>query len=137
MGDFPTLYRVYDEIRQQGIELKFQEFTVIGETPLCWYVMRSDRAHMAQIPGYSEAVKRMRKRVLKEQAGRRYCYTDKILAMKSYLARKGWQLSHAAMSEARAKAGSLAAKALLESGVIDLPFIQPSEYIQGLNWDEC
>lgn len=111
----PRLYRVYDTICPEGLTLKWQEFTVIGETPKCWYVIASDRAYLAQSPGCAEAVKRSRKRVLKDQNGRRHCHTDKKQAMNSYLQRKHWQLSHAAMSEARGKAGVKAAKELLKS----------------------
>lgn len=133
----PHLYRVYDTIGPEGLTLQWQMYTVIGETPLCWYVLASDRAYLAQIPGYAEEVKRQRKRVLKDQNGRRHCYTDKKRAMDSYLSRKHWQLSHAAMSEARAQAGVKAAKKLIEAGgEITLPVTAASQYIQELNWGD-
>lgn len=134
---YPRLYRVYDTICPEGLTLKWQEFTIIGETPKCWYVIASERAYLAQICGHAETVKRIRKRVLKDQIGRRHCYTDKKRAMNSYLSRKHWQLSHAAMSEARAKAGMKAAKELLKGeGEITLPVTAASKHIQELNWGD-
>src|SRR3990167_5498293 len=89
------------------------------------------------LPIHAETVKRLRKRVLKDQNGRRHCYTDKKQAMNSYLQRKHWQLSHAAMSEARGKAGVKAAKELLKSdGEITLPVTAASQHIQELNWGD-
>lgn len=43
------------------------------------------------------------------------------------------------MSQARAEAGVKAAMCLLETDgeAMVLPHVQPSEYIQALNWDEC
>lgn len=135
---YPILYRVYDTIGPNGLTLEWQMYTVIGETPRCWYVITSDLAYLAQIPGHADTVKLRRKRVLKDQNGKRLCYTDKKRAMESYLQRKHWQLSHAAMSEARAKSGMKAAKVLIEAGSeIALPVTAASQYIQELNWDDC
>jgi hypothetical protein len=137
MSEYPSLYRVYDTIGPDGLTLLWQMYTVIGETPMCWYVITSDLAYLAQIPCHADTVKRRRKRVLKEQNGRRLCYTDKKRAMESYLQRKHWQLSHAAMSEARAKAGLSAAKKLLDGGgEITLPATEESHHIQGLGWGD-
>lgn len=135
---YPSLYRVYDTIGPDGLTLLWQMYTVIGETPMCWYVIASERAYLAQICGHADTVKRIRKRVLKDQNGKRLCYTDKRQAMQSYLQRKHWQLSHAAMSEARAKAGLTAANKLLKAdGEITLPVTEESHHIQGLGWGDC
>ena len=132
----PTLYRVYDTIGPSGLTLKWQEFTVVGETPLCWYVLRSDRLSLSLRPDDDPELKRQRKRVLKEQSGKRFCYSDKRFALESYRARKHWQGAHAKMSAARSEAGKAAAVRLLAvDGDIDLPMTEPSKYIEGLGWD--
>uniref|UniRef100_A0AAU6W1K1 Uncharacterized protein n=1 Tax=Pseudomonas phage Touem01 TaxID=3138548 RepID=A0AAU6W1K1_9VIRU len=132
---WPTLYRVYDTIGPGGLTLHWQEFTVIGETPKCWYVIRSDREYLLRHEAYAPELKRHRKLVLKEQSGRRYCYADKRLAMESYQSRKHWQKSHAKLAIARSAAGIAAAKELLASDAeISLPVRQPSKYIEGLGW---
>lgn len=134
---FPTLYRVYDTIGPGGLTLHWQEFTVISETPLCWYVLQSDRLSLSLRPADDPELKRQRKRVLKEQSGKRYCYSDKRLALDSYRCRKEWQKSHARLSAARGEAGAEAAKALLaDSGAPVLPMTQSNEYIQHLGWED-
>lgn len=138
MGEVKTLYRVYDEINPTGLTLRFQEYTVIGETPKCWYVIRSHLAYMTQVPGCAEEIKRQRKLVLKEQGGRRHCYVDKSTAMRSYLKRKRRQARHAELSLERSIAGVRAAEALLKAeGGICLPHTEPSEYIECLGWEDC
>ena len=134
----PTLYRVYDTIGPKGLTLEWQEFIVIGETPKCFYVIRADREYLTRHANYAPELKRHRKLVLKEQGGRRYCYTDKRLALESYRVRKYWQAKHAKMSAARSEAGLKAAKEMLASKAeIVLPVTAASEYIQALNWEEC
>ena len=133
----PILYRVYDTIGPDGLTLEWQEFIVVGETPKCWYVIRADREYLLRHANYAPELKRHRKLVLKEQGGRRYCYTDKRLALKSYRARKHWQATHAKMSAARSEAGLKAAKKLLAvEAEIVLPVTASSAYIQGLRWGE-
>lgn len=138
MSKYPTLYRVFDTIGPEGLELHWQEFVVIAETPMSWYVLPKESSHLTEISGFEDSVKRQRKLVLKDQIGRRFCYVDKRRAMDSYRLRKHWQLSHAAMSKARGKAGLAAAERLLAAeGEIALPCTEPSKYIQGLKWGEC
>jgi hypothetical protein len=133
----PTLYRVYDTIGPSGLTLEWQEFVVIGETPKCWYVIRADREYLLRHANYAPELKRHRKRVLKEQGGRRYCYADKRLALESYRVRKHWQATHAKMSAARSEAGLKAAKKLLAiEAEIVLPVTASSAYIQNLRWGE-
>ncbi len=135
MSKYPTLYRVYDTICPAGLELHWQEFTVIGETPKCWYVIRADREYLLRHENYAPELKRHRKLVLKDQLGKRYCYTDKRLAMESYRSRKHWQKSHAKLAIARSVAGLAAAEKLLAADAeIRLPVNQPSKYIQALRW---
>lgn len=135
---YPTLYRVYDTIGPSGLSLHWEEFAVIGETPKCWYVIKKSLAYLASLPGYSPCVMRQRKRVLKDQIGKRYCYTDKRRALESYKTRKHWQKSHAKLSAARSEAGHAAAEKLLATGgEIKLPNRAiPNKYIQSLSW-EC
>jgi hypothetical protein len=137
MSNYPSLYRVFETISPSGVVLKWQEFTVIGETPRCWYVIRKELAYLAERATASEAVMRHRKRVLKDQYGRRFCYADKRLAMESYRTRKRRQLGHAEMSKARAEAGFAAAEKLLAAGgEICLPVTAASQYIQELDWSD-
>ncbi|MNC56299.1 hypothetical protein D3C75_1058850 [compost metagenome] len=85
-------------------------------------------------------MKKRRKRVLKEGGtwGRRFAYTDKALALRSYKARKSWQMRHAQLSMERAKAaigyfGNLEVESTIPTGAVTIP----SEYIQGLGWGDC
>lgn len=138
MSKYPKLYRAFDSIGPDGLTIEFKEYTVIGETPQCWYVIASDLAHWPEIKGFEKHVLQKRKRVLKNQNGRRFCYVSKSDAMKSYQIRKRRQLGHADLAIARAQAGIAAAEKLLAlESEIELPMTQPSEYIQGLNWEVC
>ena len=65
-------------------------------------------------------------------------YTDKALALRSYKARKFWQMRHAQLSMERAKAaigyfGSLEIESAVPAEAVTIP----NEYIQGLGWGDC
>lgn len=109
MKTWPALYRVHDTITEDGLRLYWQEWVVVGETPKCWYVNRS--GHVPQ--GVPVHKLKYVKRVLKSQDGRRYCYSDKTEALRSYLIRKQWQATHAKRAMITAEAGRLAALQLL------------------------
>lgn len=131
----PDHYRFYDTIGPEGVTIQCQRYIVIGETPMCFYVIRSDLA------GYGpETIKRKRKRVLKDQGGRRHCYPDKVQAMRSYRVRKDWQIKHATISLERAKAASEHASVLVSSPELigDHPHIcEGGDYFKELNWGDC
>ncbi|KAI2693251.1 hypothetical protein GBC55_006915 [Pseudomonas sp. TNT3] len=64
-------------------------YQVIGETAQCFYIGYKHTCELVSGPQYrwiAEAVKKRRKRVPKEDgtSGRRYAYTDKTLALRSY-----------------------------------------------------
>lgn len=134
--EWPTLYRFEDAISPAGVTITCDEFTVVGETPACYYVMRKHDASMRAVFGDDWGKKR-RKRVLKDQHGKRYCYTDKRLALESYKVRKFRQNEHATLAKERAEAGYAEAIKLLEApGPIEFESVvcAGGDYIRSLSW---
>lgn len=130
----PDHYRFYDTIDEDGVTISCQRYVVIGETPLCWYVVKD---YMA---GYSKAsIKENRKRILKAQGGRKHCYLDMNEAMRSYKIRKKRQIGHAELSMERAKAAHAQAVALLATGNVSSMDVicEGGDYIKELNWESC
>ncbi|PYY70727.1 hypothetical protein CRX42_09890 [Pseudomonas jessenii] len=139
---WPEHYRYIDTIGPEGLEVHCITYQVIGETAQCYYIGDKHTCDLVSGPQYSwtdEAVKKRRKRVLKEGGswGRRFAYTDKALALRSYKARKSWQMRHAQLSMERAQAaigyfGNLEVESTIPAGAVTIP----SEYIQGLSWGD-
>jgi len=139
---WPEHYRYIDTIGPEGLEVHCITYQVIGETAQCYYIGDKHTCDLVNGPQYSwtaEAVKKRRKRVLKEGGtwGRRFAYTDKALALRSYKARKSWQLRHAQLSMERALAaigyfGNHEVESTIPVGAVTIP----SEYIQGLVWGD-
>jgi len=85
-------------------------------------------------------LKKYRKRVLKNggEHGRRFAYTEKALALRSFKARKSWQVRHAELTLERAKAAiAYFGDTKTESTVPTDRLVIPCEYIQSMNWSEC
>ncbi|WP_017530380.1 hypothetical protein [Pseudomonas fluorescens] len=139
---WPDHYRYIDTIGPEGLEVHCITYEVIGETAQCFYIGDTHTCDLVKGPQYSwtaEAVKKRRKRVLKDGGnwGRRFAYTDKALALRSYKARKAWQLRHASLSMERAQAaigyfGDGQAESVIPEAAVTIP----NEYIQGLNWED-
>ncbi|WP_455827881.1 hypothetical protein [Pseudomonas kilonensis] len=139
---WPDHYRFIDTISPEGVEVLCITYQVIRETEQCYYIGDTYTCAMVKGPQYSwtaDAIKKRRKRVLKEGGvwGRRFAYTDKALALRSYKARKAWQMKHAQLSMERAKAAiGYFGNHEVESTVPTEAVTIPSEYIQGLNWED-
>lgn len=138
----PDHYRYIDEMDPKGLEVVCKRFVVVGETAQCWYIV--DELYDSLYPPgkiRESILKTYRKRVLKDggEHGRRYAYTDKSLALKSYKHRKDWQMRHAQLSLERAKAAiAYFGDARSESTVpAENSLIIPCEYVQAMNWSEC
>ena len=135
-----TLYRVIDEACPTGLIVKVKKYAVVGETERCFYVIAEDSVRYACKPNDEAWIKRNRRRVLKCQGGRRFCYLDLQDALKSYQRRKEWQLKHARLAVAKASAGNKVLKKLLENPALltpELGLVEPSKYIAGLHWGDC
>ena len=140
---WPDHFRYIDTIGPNGLEVRCITYQVIGETAQCFYISDKYTCDLARGPQYSwtaEAVKKRRKRGLKEGGnwGRRFAYTDKALALRSYKARKSWQMRHAQLSMERAKAaigyfGNLEVECAVPAEAASIP----NEYIQSLGWSDC
>jgi hypothetical protein len=140
----PDHYRYVDTIGPDGLEVHCLTYTVIGETPACWYIADeyTARLHQGIQQSWTEAqVKRNRKRVLKEggEHSKRFAYTTKDLALRSFKIRKVSQIAHAEMSLERARAaigyfGDLSVNSSAHDA--DLLII-PNEYIQQQPWGDC
>ena len=139
---WPDHFRYIDTIGPEGLEVHCITYQVIGETAQCFYIGDKHTCDLASGPQYNwtaEAVKKRRKRVLKEGGtwGRRFAYTDKARALRSYKARKSWQMRHAQLSMERAKAASgYFGNLEVESAVPDEVVTIQNEYIQGLSWGD-
>ena len=136
----PDHFRYVDELDQKGIEVTCKKFVVIGETEHCWYIV--DEFHSKLFGGSQREslLKKYRKRVLKRggEHGRRFAYTDKSLALKSYKHRKTWQIRHAQLSLERAKAAiGYFGDSRIENTVPKDRIIIPCEYIESMNWSEA
>ena len=137
----PDHYRLVDTIGPGGVTIETRKYAVIGETPHCYYVMPDWLAHHATADdNWSRVlVKRHRRRVLK-QSYKRYCYPDIADALRSYKARKRWQLSHAKLAMARAEAGYAEAERLTSfGGLSETSFphqCEGGEYVKCLNWSD-
>ncbi|WP_455884704.1 hypothetical protein [Pseudomonas spelaei] len=136
----PDHYRYVDELDPKGLEVTCKKYVVIGETDQCWYIV--DEFHDNLFGGsLREAMlKKYRKRVLKEggEHGRRFAYTDKSLALRSYKQRKSWQMRHAELALERAKAAiGYFGDARIENTVPPDVLVVRCEYIQAMNWSDC
>lgn len=139
---WPDHYRYIDTIGPDGLEVHCITYQVIGETAQCYYIGDKYTCDLIKVPQYSwtaDAVKKRRKRVMKDGGnwGRRFAYTDKALALRSYKARKSWQMRHAQLLLERAQAaigyfGNLEVESTIPAEAV----IIPNDYIQGLNWGD-
>lgn len=136
----PDHYRYVDELVPAGLGLKCKKYVVIGETDQCWYIVDEFHNNLFGGSQRESLLKQYRKRVLKDggEHGRRFAYTDKALALRSYKQRKSWQIRHAQLSLERAKAAiAYFGDTRAESTVPDDSLVIPCEYIQEMNWSEC
>ena len=137
----PDHYRYFATLDEDGVHVLCERYVVIGETQRCWYVIRSEYAHYAGT-NWSTAIpwrKKLRKRVLKESSGRRYCYPDKIKAMESFATRQRWRIAHANRSIAVAELALSVARGALEEKVEPHDRYQAgqNEYTRSLRWADC
>ncbi|MBI6600602.1 MULTISPECIES: hypothetical protein [Pseudomonas] len=136
----PDHYRYVDELDPKGLEVTCKKYVVIGETDQCWYIVEEFHNNLFGGPHRESMLKQYRKRVLKEggEHGRRFAYTDKSLALRSYKQRKSWQMRHAELALERAKAAiGYFGDARIENTVPSDVLVVPCEYIQAMNWSEC
>lgn len=136
----PDHFRYVDEMDPRGLEVTCKKYVVVGETELCWYIV--DEFHNNLFGGSlrDSLLKKYRKRVPKDggEHGRRFSYTDKALALRSYKHRKSWQMRHAQLSLERAQAAiAYFGDAKTESTLPTDSLVIPCEYIQAMNWSEC
>ncbi|RYG57952.1 MAG: hypothetical protein EON56_01165 [Alphaproteobacteria bacterium] len=136
----PDHYRYVDELVPAGLGVTCKRYVVIGETDQCWYIVDEFHNNLFGGSQRESLLKQYRKRVLKDggEHGRRFAYTDKGLALRSYKHRKSWQVRHAQLSLERAKAAiGYFGDARIENAVPPDTLVIPCEYIQDMNWSEC
>jgi len=136
----PDHYRYVDELDPKGLEVTCKKYVVIGETDHCWYIVSEFHNNLFGGSQRESLLKQYRKRVLKDggEYGRRFAYTDKALALRSYKQRKSWQMRHAQLSLERAKAAiGYFGDIRVENSIPADRLVVPCEYIQEMNWSEC
>ncbi|MEO8640909.1 hypothetical protein [Pseudomonas sp.] len=136
----PDHYRYVDELDPKGLEVTCKKFVVIGETEQCWYIVDDFHNNLFGGSQRESFLKKYRKRVLKDggEHGRRFAYTDKALALRSYKQRKSWQMRHAQLSLERAQAAiAYFGDTKTESTLPPDRLVVPCEYIQAMNWSDC
>lgn len=136
----PDHYRYVDEMDPKGLEVTCKTYVVVGETEQCWYIVDEFHDNLFGGSQRESMLKKYRKRVLKDggEHGRRFAYTDKALALRSYKHRKDWQVRHAQLSLERAKAAiAYFGDGKTESTVPADSLMIHCEYIQAMNWSEC
>lgn len=137
----PDHYRYIDEMDPKGLEISCVKYVVVGETEHFWYIVSDFHDSLFGGSQRESLLKKYRKRVLKVggEHGRRFAYTDKALALKSYKHRKSWQMRHAELSLERAKAaiayfGDTRGESIVPK---DDKLVIPCQYVQEMNWSEC
>lgn len=137
---WPTLYRYREELDQGGVTLRCDEYLVVAETAKCWWVVHDHyRGYIGIGQTWSEAaIKRVRRLVLKDQGGKRFCYLSRRDALHALLMRKNAQLRHTRMAMATAQlALTGAAAALLEAEVDGQPIAcGHDDYTEQLNYSD-
>lgn len=140
---WPVLYRYWDEATPQGVKIRCDRYAVIRETEKCYFVVR---AGMESYVTYAEKgepwakrwLAKYTKRVLKDQNGRRLCYTDRKRAMHSYMIRKTRQAQHLRRTLDQA---NLAMRKAVDLAELDDPGIEDincghTDYTQLLQWGD-
>jgi len=134
----PDHFRYYADLTENGVVIRCERFVVIGETPRCWYVIRENMAYLAERNSdhARASLKRLRKRVLKDSSGRRYCYPDKRKAMHSFGCRQRWRINHATRHIETAQASLKAIEGLLASDqpIPDSIKAGHTQYTSRLGW---
>lgn len=140
----PDHFRYVDSIGPEGLTVSAQKWVAYAETEKCWYLV-SEYDYTHYVLGYQygwtpATLKRVRKRVLKEQyfGSKCFAYPNKERALNSYKQRKQWQIRHATLSLERAQAalGYFGDSSVEITQTPDETVI-PSEYIQGMGWGDC
>ncbi len=135
----PDHYRYYAALDESGVHVMCERFIVIGETERCYYVISENSAHLVgKEAGWAHSlVKKRRRRVLKS-SHRRYCYPDKMDALKSFAARQRWRISHAQRSMSMTELSLKVVKRQIELGVTDAPMrCGHDDYTSSLRWEDC
>lgn len=137
----PDHFRYVDELDPKGLEVTCEKYVVVGETAQCWYIVSDFHDSLFGGSQRESLLKKYRKRVLKEggEHGRRFAYTDKSLALKSYKHRKSWQIRHAQLSLERAKAaiayfGDTRGESIVPKSD---KLVIPCQYVEEMNWSEA
>lgn len=115
----PDHYRYSDILSEGGQYIQEEVYQVIKETPGGYWVARmyGYRRNEDACQKTYEARKTCREvRFVLKVSGRRYCYPDRLEAMRSFAARKAAQLKHAETSIAKARHALAAARRITEVG---------------------
>lgn len=135
----PDHYRYVAGADPDGVEIRCQKFVVVGETPHYYYVVSDFYGHLIHArhqPWAEQRIKRVRKRVSKD-GRRRHCCPDKLLALRSFIARQQRRLGHAQMNMSVAKLSLAEAERLLEAGHMPTGShpCGHDEYTESLVWE--
>lgn len=135
----PDHYRYYANLSESGVTVRCERFIVVGETPLCYYVISENSAHLVgNSAPWAEAMVKKRRRLVLKNSHRRYCYPDKLDALKSFAARQRWRMSHAQRSMSMAQLSLKMVAGLIEQGVTDAPIrCGHDDYTSSLRWEDC
>lgn len=138
----PDHYRYVDEIGPKGVAIVCETYIVSGETPACWYVLHEDQSYL--LPGnvsgsfWEASYKKARKRILKYEGGKKFCYPTREAALKSYTIRKRWQLKHTENAFQRAKTALAEVTERLKGVAPEGKHVcEGGEYFKQKCWDYC
>lgn len=136
----PDHYRYTDEISSKGVTIQCETYIVCGETPACWYVIHERDKYL--MPGVDKdnywhgSLKKARKRALKYEGGKKFCYTSRAGALRSYEARKRWQLKHTEHAYQRAKTALAEVRERLQGKPPEKDHVcEGGEYFKQMNWN--
>lgn len=133
----PDHYRYYETVEPDGVKLACMVYTVVAETPCCWYLVQKEYArHLTEQDLDKAWLKRMRKRVLKDQSGRKKYYACREAALHSFIERKKSHLGHLRMATALAELSLATAKTLRAAKEFPIDDVNcgHNEYTESLNF---
>ena len=135
----PDHFRYRTRLDEDGVSIICERFEVIGETEHFYYVVPWHLVGLSRVADM-QRLKTFRKQVHKRSI-KRYCYPDKMEAMRSFRARQKWRLSHAQMATSQATLAMAEADRMIEANHTpdcSAPHLcGHDEYTASISWADC
>lgn len=133
MNNWPDHFRYIDSISPTGVTITCERYVVVRESEHCYWIAHENNRGWVRMQIEKGVIPKLARRVLKS-SWCRFAYPDKAEALRSYEARKRWQIRHAQLSLERARAAL--DEVADRQGISDKHLCAGGEYIRGMNWSE-